>query len=1050
MSLTLRIKLLGGFFLSYGERLVTAISTGRSQMLLAYLVLHRQAAQSRQRIAFHLWPESTDERARANLRKELSRLRHALPNSDEFLWVDAKMLQWLPNGNFTLDVAEFEAAVKAAEQATDKSVIRAELERAIELYKGDLLPDLDDEWVLAERERLQQMHVRALERLVNILEEQQDYQTALSYGQHLLRIDRLNEAAYCSLMRLYGLSGDRASALQVYHQCMTVLREELGVDPSWTTRRLYEQLLMEDEQPECQVLPRLSSLPTLLPSHSSLLLTPLVGREQEWAFIRQWASRIFQSSRDVATDAASEVLLLVGEPGIGKTRLLEELRATTQAHNARVLWGQGFTAEMMRPYGIWIDALRASMNVSDANISAELGFLLPELGQPSQASFDLSHLFDAVVQLLAQWANQAPLLVLLDDIQWSDEASSALLHYAIRLLRSLPVLFACTARTGELEDNSAISRVLQVLRREQRLQTIELKPLDREQTADLIRNTQAIAPSELSLAVVNRVFIDSGGNPLFALEIARSLGSARPNQTRNIEVLIRDRLHQLDDEAREILPWAAALGRNFQPTTLARVSDYPLPQLLKVIEQLEQQTIIRPNTSHSDRLGYDFVHDIVRQVIYRQLSEPRRQLVHLQIARKLSQQLIADNTLADEVAHHASLGGDHELAASSTLSAAERCLKLFAYAEAAKLAQRGIQHCQRLEAQTRIRLHLGLLRVWAIAGVTREQAIQLEADVQRLMSEASELGLKDDEAIGLEAIGVLYFNQSSFAGAHHSHWLRAVEVSRFASPSTAARLLAFSGSCLAELGRDMVRAEALLLEAQSLAARIGLQLCDIDSGLGSVHYHNGRYAEARTLLQQAQKLAQIEQDHWRSCAYLSYLAMTELEAGDPAAALPYCNEMAIVAAKIQGEGSEGAIAASLVALANYRLQHSEASHTLEQAIATLQQVDAKRMLSYVLIGAAETDLERDRPQLTVARAETALQAAQAIDYPSGIALAWAILIQGLLALGERELALARFEALRDKIERHTLSLRARTAVERIIQQMQKVIATSSRKSSKNS
>lgn len=1050
MSLTLGIRLLGGFSLTYGDRLVAKIASGRSQALLAYLVLYRQAAQSRQRIAFHLWSESTDERARANLRKELSRLRSALPNPDEFLRVEAKTLQWLPSANFTLDVAEFEASVKAAESAesaTDGSAIQAKLERAIELYRGDLLPDWDDEWVLPERERLQQMYVRTLERLVSVLEEQQDYQTALTYAQQMLRVDALNEAAYSALMRLHGLNGDRAKALQVYHQCMTVLREELGVDPSSVTRRLYEQLLMEEDTPDRRSRSNSSGVSPFLsrlPSRSHLALPPLVGREQEWIFIRQWASPILLRSDsanigDTATGAGVKVLLLLGESGIGKTRLLEELQALTYAARAQVLWGQGFAAEMMRPYGIWIDALRSAEIASSVNVPTELGFLLPELERPSPASPDLGRLFDAVVQLLVQCAARAPLLLLLDDLQWIDEASSALLHYAIRLLRPLPVLFAFAARAQELTDNSAISLLVQALRREQRLQSLELQPLNREQTADLICSTHAIAPSELSLAVVNRVFIDSGGNPLFALEIARALGQNQSKYAIAVEVLIRDRLHQLDEATREVLPWAAALGRSFKPSTIAYVADYPVTKLLTAIEQMEQQAIIRPGVSGGNEIGYDFAHDIVRRVVYQQLSQPRRQLIHRQIAYKLHQQTTPDNALASEIAYHAALGGDRALAASAALAAAERCLKLFAYAEALELAQQGIQHCQFLAPPIQILLHAELLRVCALAGVTGDackdgqlshRAACLETQVQQLIHEAKSLGLNEAEAIALETLVILQFDRSNYTDVHQ-HSLRVAEVSRFVSPATAARMLAYSGSCLAEIGRDMLRAEALLLEAQSLAARVGLELCDLFSGLGCVHRHYGRYDEARVHLQRAWRLAQAQQDHWRECTYLSYLAMTQLEAGAPVAALPYCDEMLVVAAKIQGEGSEAAIATALAALARYRLGQPNAEIALNQAIAALQQADAKRMLAYVSIGAAEVDLNCGRPELAVNRAETALANAQIVNHPSEIALSWAILIQGLLALGEQQRAMAQFELLQQTLEGYDdWSLLARAAVDR--------------------
>ncbi|MBD2054661.1 AAA family ATPase, partial [Oculatella sp. FACHB-28] len=823
--------------------------------------------------------------------------------------------------------------------------------------------------------------------------------------------------------------GDRANALQIYHRCMSVLREELGVDPSPNTRKLYEQLLLEDEpaRAEAPVQPpvtmRSSALSHPINRKSSAL--PLVGRKRECSLICEWASA---DSRE-----ASQLLLLTGEPGIGKTRLLEELREIVPV----TLWGRAFAAEMVRPYGVWIDALRSV--TLPATVPPELGFLLPEVGQPVAAPPDRSHLFDAVVQLLATWASQSPLMVILDDIQWIDEASSALLNYATRLLSHLPVKFACTARSGELSQKAAISQVIQVLRREQRLKAIELQAFDRGSTAELIRSVNADRSFNLSVETVDQVFTDSGGNPLFVLEIARAFSqthSTHADHADNLEALIRDRLEKLEDEARDLLPWAAAFGRSFKPTTVAQVADYPLPQLLMAIEQLEQQAIIRPSTSTGKEIGYDFAHDIVRQVVYRQISGPRRQLVHWQIAHKLNQASTSDHALVSDIAHHAALGCDYKLAASAALLAAERCLKLFAYAEATALAERGIQHCQSLDQQTQIRLQLGLLQVWVMAGVTNDRAIHLEAEIQQWMAQAKRLGLKEDEAIGLEALTILHFNQSRFAN-FHQHSLQAAEISLKASPATAARLLALSASCLFELGRDMERAEALLLEAQSLAARVDLQLIDLSAGLAWIHYHKGRYAEARAMMEQAWKQSQVEQDHWRECLDASYLAMLELEIGDPAAALPYCQAMAIVAAKMQGEGSEGAIAAALEALANYKLQRAGAEVKLQQAIATLRQIDAKRMLSYVLNVAAGMDLASQRQELAAVRAEAALEAAQIKNHASETASAWAILIHSLVELKDLERATAQFEALYPHIDRCQLSAYAQVWFDRTMQLMQK-------------
>ncbi len=1019
--------------MTYGDRAVAELNTARSQTLLAYLILYRHSPQPRQRLAFHLWADSTETQARTNLRKELSYLRRNLPQADRFLRVESKTLQWLPTAPFVADVVEFENALSAAEAADGKTA-QSRLKQAIALYKGELLPGCEDEWILPERERLQQQYTRALEQLIDDLEAQQDYRAALGYAQQLLRVDSLNEATYCTLMRLYRGSGDRANALQVYHRCMTMLREELGIDPSITTRRLYEQLLQEDE-PSIAESPahsiRLPSSASPRPAKLKSSVLPLVGRKHEWNLIQEWVS--------TDTCDTSQLLLLIGEPGIGKTRLLEELRDTVPLAKPPLrgiaLWGRAFAAELVRPYGIWIDALRSVPLPAD--VPPELGFLLPEVGQPVAAPPDRSHLFDAVVQLLAEWSSQTPLIVILDDIQWMDEASSALLNYGTRLLSYLPVKFACTARSGELSQRVAISQVLQVLRREQRLKTIELQAFDRGSTAELIRIVKADRASNLSVETVDQVFTDSGGNPLFVLEIARALsqrGSTHTDHATNLEALIRDRLEKLEDTARDFLPWAAAFGRSFKPTTVAQVVDLPLSQMLTAIEQLEQQAIIRPGTGHE--IGYDFAHDIVRQVVYGQISQPRRQLVHLQIAHKLKQISTPDQALIGDVAHHAALGGDHELAASAALLAAERCLKLFAYTEAAALAEHGMQHCQPLDPQTQIRLQLGLLRVRALAGVTTDRATQLEAEIQHCMAQANRLGLKEDEAIGLEALTILHFNQNKFTD-FHQHSLQAAEISCKASPATAARLLALGGSCLFEVGRDMERAEALLLEAQSLAARVDLKIADLDGGLACVYYHKGYYGEARVSMERAWKQAQVEQDHWRECIHMSYLAMLELEVGDPTAALPYCEEMAIVAAKIQGEGSEGAIAVALKALANYKLQKTGAEVDLKQAIATLRQIDAKRMLSYVLNVAAEVDLASQRLELAAVRAKAALEAAQIKNHASETASAWGIWIHSLVGLEDLEQAIAQFEALHRQIDRHQLSAHAQGWFDRAMQLMQK-------------
>ena len=227
-SRLLRIRLLGGLDVRYGAERLGTLESPRLQSLLAYLLLHRHAAQPRQHLAFVLWPDSTESQARTNLRQLLHHLRRAIPQSESFLEVGPVSIQWRPAGPFSLDLAQFESAAGRADEDDDAGATEA-LEGAVALYGGELLPGCYDEWILPERERLRDRNIELLERLTNILEQERDYPGAARYAELLLRSDPLHESTYRRLMWLYSLCGDRARALRVYHTCATVLERELGV-----------------------------------------------------------------------------------------------------------------------------------------------------------------------------------------------------------------------------------------------------------------------------------------------------------------------------------------------------------------------------------------------------------------------------------------------------------------------------------------------------------------------------------------------------------------------------------------------------------------------------------------------------------------------------------------------------------------------------------------------------------------------------------------------------------------------------------------------------
>src|SRR5436305_11083078 len=306
---TLHIRLLGDFNLLYNDQQVTSLNTTRLRSLLAYLVLHRDVPQQRQHLAFLFWPDATEAQARNNLRPLLHQLRQVVPAVEQFLSADTHTLHWHPVTPFHLDVAAFEQTLTLADATTqrnDQHELQAALEQADTLYRGELLPGCYEEWILPERERLRQHHFQALERLLRLFEEQGNTVTAIRYAQRLLGLDPLSEDRYRQLMRLFALNNDRASALHVYHTCVSTLQREMGIDPAPATREAYK-LLMQQEAPTIQPI-----VHQLLPSATSML----IGREREWKQLHD----IWQRT----TDGGPHFVLVSGEAGVGKSRLAEE------------------------------------------------------------------------------------------------------------------------------------------------------------------------------------------------------------------------------------------------------------------------------------------------------------------------------------------------------------------------------------------------------------------------------------------------------------------------------------------------------------------------------------------------------------------------------------------------------------------------------------------------------------------------------------------------------------------------------------------------------
>ncbi len=244
----LEVHLFGKFLVQRGERSLDTIEARKVRELFCYLLLHWKRPHPREALAELLWRDSLGTQSRKNLRQTLWQLQAVLNSQDQsepLLLVENDWVQLNPKSDLWLDVAIFEQtfALVQGVSGQDLDLPRIHmLEEAVQLYRGDLLEGWYEEWCIYERERLHNMYLVMLDKLMDYCETQEDFETGLIYGLRILCHDRTRERTHRRMMRLHYLAGDRASALRQYERCTTILQEELGIKPAKRTLEVYQQI----------------------------------------------------------------------------------------------------------------------------------------------------------------------------------------------------------------------------------------------------------------------------------------------------------------------------------------------------------------------------------------------------------------------------------------------------------------------------------------------------------------------------------------------------------------------------------------------------------------------------------------------------------------------------------------------------------------------------------------------------------------------------------------------------------------------------------------
>src|SRR5713226_1525881 len=487
----LSLTLLGGVQARLDPGPAIALPTRKAQALLAYLALPLGRPHPRDKLAPLLWGGIREESARASLRQALFGIRKALGEAE------ATVLRQAAD-TLALDPTAVDTDVAAFERAVNEDTPEA-LERAAALYRGDLLAGLAvdeapfEEWLIGERERLRELALEGLAKLLAHQRKMEATEAAVQTALKLLTLDPLQEPVHRSLMRLYAQSGRRGSALRQYQQCVSVLGRELGIEPEAETRQLYQEVLRArphrvtaDTPGERRATPRVVEHRAPGAGGES----ELIGRAAEMAQLR--------TALDSVAEGDERVVAVVGEAGIGKSRLVAELAADAIRRGVTVLLGRAYESEQILPFGPWVDAMRAGRIADDAELLArldpvlrpELARLLPEIGggpAPAGGPTDVRLIFESVTHLIGHLAARQPLLVVLEDLHWADEMSARLLAFAGRRLVDRPVIVVVTAREEEMVDAPALRQAMEDLQREGRVTTLALGPLSRADTVALVR-----------------------------------------------------------------------------------------------------------------------------------------------------------------------------------------------------------------------------------------------------------------------------------------------------------------------------------------------------------------------------------------------------------------------------------------------------------------------------------------------------------------------------------------------------------------------------------
>jgi DNA-binding SARP family transcriptional activator len=725
----------------------------RQLRALLYRLAARLEPLSRSHLAFLFWPDEPDATARRYLTRLLSSLRAALPQPQ--MLVLSEETAALNPALITADSATF-----AQVGVTDETAV---LTHTITLYRGPFMDGFAlpgapeyEAWQLQTAHELAAHFLTLLATLVARHTAAADYPRAIATARQYLETDNLDETMHRRLIDLYTAVGDRAAALRQYEQCALILERELGVSPLPQTRAAL--------QPQPTAVPA----PTL-PLRPSLAL-PLLGRHDALAQLTAAYQQMVNGR-----SPRGGLILITGESGIGKSRLLREFVA---AQPGLVLGGSSYPGSQSLPYHPLIQALRATLPRKDLwravplpwlsellPLLPDLRTLFPTLAEPLAPSPEQAQtrLFAALGQTIHTFATLTPVTLCLDDLPWADESTLAWLHFVAGQWAQLPLVILATTSAAE---TPPVAPLRQAFARTGRLAVVPLAGLTAAAVQQLLSQLSPALPPSLAAQTAARMHVATAGNPFFILEILRELQEsdqlvAPPTDLplpASVREAIQVRVRHLSPMAQQLLDAAAILTPHLNETLLRHTAGRTEAETADALDELLAHHLLQIAPGQTSGASLTFPHGLLPAAILATLTPWRQKLLHRRAGEALAQ---LQPTNAAALAHHFAAAGEWQSAVTHTQRAAAQAEALYAYEVALTLLNQAFDllphlpqpdETRRLLLRQRLKLHHTLVQIPA-----------WQADATELLHLANATNDISARLEALESQISLYVLQSDFA-----------------------------------------------------------------------------------------------------------------------------------------------------------------------------------------------------------------------------------------------------------------------------------------------